>query len=123
VLLQLTRHGFTAPTFIQAQAWPIAFEGRDLVAIASTGSGKTAGFLLPAFLHIHAQRKLQQQHQEQMGVPSGAASSRRGGSRWNKAQGWGPAQPPVALVLAPTRELAQQTQQEAERLGNNIGTV
>lgn len=34
---QLTRHGFTAPTFIQAQAWPIAFEGRDLVAIASTG--------------------------------------------------------------------------------------
>jgi ATP-dependent RNA helicase DDX5/DBP2 len=121
VLLQLTRHGFTAPTFIQAQAWPIAFEGRDLVAIASTGSGKTAGFLLPAFLHILAQRKLLQQHQEQMGLP--ASNSRRGASKWNKAQSWGTAQPPIALVLAPTRELAQQTQQEAERLGNNISTA
>lgn len=51
-LLQMLKHGYTAPTFIQAQAWPIAVQGRDLVAIASTGSGKTAGFLLPAFLHI-----------------------------------------------------------------------
>jgi ATP-dependent RNA helicase DDX5/DBP2 len=48
----MLKHGYTAPTFIQAQAWPIAVQGRDLVAIASTGSGKTAGFLLPAFLHI-----------------------------------------------------------------------
>lgn len=43
---------FPAPTPIQAQAWPIAVEGNDLVAIAKTGSGKTLGFLLPAFKQI-----------------------------------------------------------------------
>ncbi|KAF6264346.1 Asp-Glu-Ala-Asp box polypeptide 5 [Scenedesmus sp. NREL 46B-D3] len=86
LLNALLRHGFTAPSYIQAQAWPIALKGRDLVAIASTGSGKTAGFLVPA---------------------------------WNKPQSWGGADrtPPFALVLAPTRELAQQIQHEAERLG------
>ncbi|GIL81487.1 hypothetical protein Vretimale_1011 [Volvox reticuliferus] len=50
--LQSARYG--APSPIQAQAWPIALAGRDLVAIASTGSGKTLGFLLPALLHIQA---------------------------------------------------------------------
>lgn len=125
--LQLLKHGFTAPTFIQAQAWPIAFEGRDLVAIASTGSGKTAGFLLPAFLHIRAQQLLQEQHAQQTGKGSKQQQQQgRGGkgwSRWNDAQAWGSEQLPVALVLAPTRELAQQTQQEAERLGSRIKTA
>jgi ATP-dependent RNA helicase DDX5/DBP2 len=127
--LQLLKHGFTAPTYIQAQAWPIAFEGRDLVAIASTGSGKTAGFLLPAFMHIQAQQALLQKHQQATGVSSKPQQQGRGGqggrgwSKWNTPQAWGAAQPPVALVLAPTRELAQQTQQEAERLGANIQTA
>jgi len=120
---QLLRHGFTAPTFIQAQAWPIAFEGRDLVAIASTGSGKTAGFLLPAFLHIKQQQALLQQQQGSSGMGQQQQQQQqrgRGGrswSKWNQPGAWGQMQPPVALVLAPTRELAQQTQQEAERLG------
>jgi ATP-dependent RNA helicase DDX5/DBP2 len=55
--LQIRRAGFSAPTPIQAQAWPIALSGRDLVAIAKTGSGKTCGFLLPGMLHIQATRK------------------------------------------------------------------
>ena len=54
---QIRRAGFNAPTPIQAQAWPIALSGRDLVAIAKTGSGKTCGFLLPGLLHIQATRK------------------------------------------------------------------
>lgn len=124
---QLLRHGFTAPTFIQAQAWPIAFEGRDLVAIASTGSGKTAGFLLPAFLHIKQQQALLQQQQGSSGMGQQQQQRGRGGrswSKWNQPGAWGQMQPPVALVLAPTRELAQQTQQEAERLaGNGIITA
>jgi hypothetical protein len=40
---------FQAPTPIQAQSWPIALAGCDLIAVAKTGSGKTLGFLLPAF--------------------------------------------------------------------------
>ncbi|KAL6627343.1 hypothetical protein ACP70R_031069 [Stipagrostis hirtigluma subsp. patula] len=42
--------GFSAPTPIQAQSWPIALKGRDIVAVAKTGSGKTLGYLLPGFL-------------------------------------------------------------------------
>jgi ATP-dependent RNA helicase DDX5/DBP2 len=53
---QIRKAGFPAPTPIQAQAWPIAMSGRDLVAIAKTGSGKTCGFLLPGMLHIQAKR-------------------------------------------------------------------
>jgi ATP-dependent RNA helicase DDX5/DBP2 len=46
--------GFSAPTSIQCQAWPMALTGRDVVAIAQTGSGKTLAFALPAMLHINA---------------------------------------------------------------------
>lgn len=46
--------GFPSPTPIQCQAWPMALSGRDLVAIAQTGSGKTISFALPAMLHINA---------------------------------------------------------------------
>lgn len=49
---QIKRAGYTDPTPIQAAAWPIAMSGRDLVAIAKTGSGKTCGFLLPGMMHI-----------------------------------------------------------------------
>ncbi|XP_021311505.1 DEAD-box ATP-dependent RNA helicase 14 isoform X3 [Sorghum bicolor] len=42
--------GFSAPTPIQAQSWPIAIKGRDIVAVAKTGSGKTLGYLLPGFI-------------------------------------------------------------------------
>ena len=55
---QIRRAGFSAPTPIQAQAWPIAMSGRDLVAIAKTGSGKTCGFLLPGMLHIQVGKAL-----------------------------------------------------------------
>lgn len=54
---QIRRAGFKSPTPIQGQAWPIALSGRDLVAIAKTGSGKTCGFLLPGMLHIQQTRK------------------------------------------------------------------
>ncbi|KAF8622568.1 hypothetical protein AX15_006916 [Amanita polypyramis BW_CC] len=81
--------GFKSPTPIQCQAWPMALSGRDMVAIAQTGSGKTISFALPAMLHINAQPLL--------------------------SAGDGP----IALILAPTRELAVQIQQECTKFGAN----
>ncbi|GER29498.1 DEAD-box ATP-dependent RNA helicase 46 [Striga asiatica] len=48
--------GFSVPTPIQAQSWPIALQGRDIVAIAKTGSGKTLGYLIPGFIHLKQRR-------------------------------------------------------------------
>ncbi|KAK9012494.1 hypothetical protein V6N11_040543 [Hibiscus sabdariffa] len=52
ILREVHNAGFSAPTPIQAQSWPIALQGRDIVAIAKTGSGKTLGYLVPGFMHI-----------------------------------------------------------------------
>ena len=89
VMSEIKRAGFAAPTAIQAQGWPMALKGRDLIGLAETGSGKTLSFLLPAVVHINAQPRLQ--------------------------HGDGP----VALVLAPTRELAVQIQAECVKFGSS----
>ncbi|KAL8097762.1 ATP-dependent RNA helicase-like protein DB10 [Apium graveolens] len=57
ILRELLQAGFPSPTPIQAQSWPIALQGRDIVAIAKTGSGKTLGYLIPAFMHLKRVRK------------------------------------------------------------------
>lgn len=54
IMTEISKMGFTKPSAIQAQAWPIALSGRDVVAIAETGSGKTIGFALPGMVHINA---------------------------------------------------------------------
>ncbi|XP_074316238.1 DEAD-box ATP-dependent RNA helicase 20-like [Silene latifolia] len=81
--------GFVEPTPIQSQGWPMALKGRDLIGIAETGSGKTLAYLLPALVHVSAQPKLE--------------------------YGDGP----IVLVLAPTRELAVQIQEEALKFGSH----
>jgi superfamily II DNA/RNA helicase len=89
-LFQIYSAGFSSPTPIQAQTWPIALQSRDIVAIAKTGSGKTLGYLIPAFIllrHCHN-------------------DSRNG---------------PTVLVLAPTRELATQIQDEVMKFGRSSG--
>lgn len=53
---QAQQAGFSAPTPIQAQSWPVAIQGRDIVAIAKTGSGKTLGYLIPGFIHLKQKR-------------------------------------------------------------------
>ena len=88
-LLDKLQQDFTSPTPIQAQALPIALSGKNMVGIGQTGSGKTLAFLLPAFLHIKKER-------ERLGR---VTPDRSGG--------------PLVLVLAPTRELAKQTEEVA----------
>lgn len=78
----LKRQNFEKPTCIQATSWPVAMSGRDLVGIAQTGSGKTLAYMLPAFVHIDKKQY----------------------NRRDRYEG------PTVLVLAPTRELAQQIQ-------------
>ncbi|XP_043706621.1 DEAD-box ATP-dependent RNA helicase 14 [Telopea speciosissima] len=57
ILKEVQHAGFSAPTPIQAQTWPIALQSRDIVAIAKTGSGKTLGYLVPGFIHLKRCRK------------------------------------------------------------------
>jgi len=85
----LKGQAYTEPTPIQAQAWPIALEGRDMVAVAKTGSGKTCGFLLPALARFARREAAPKQ--------------------------WSEAASPRVLVLAPTRELVQQIAAEADK--------
>uniref|UniRef100_A0A674BIH8 RNA helicase n=1 Tax=Salmo trutta TaxID=8032 RepID=A0A674BIH8_SALTR len=85
----LIQQNFKEPTAIQAQGFPLALSGRDMVGIAQTGSGKTLSYLLPAIVHINHQPYLE-----------------RGDG-------------PICLVLAPTRELAQQVQQVAHEYGKS----
>ncbi len=52
VLSAVTEAGYTTPTPIQIQAIPSALEGRDVLGIAQTGTGKTAAFVLPMITHL-----------------------------------------------------------------------
>lgn len=70
----LARLAITEPTQVQQSALPPALKGRDILATAQTGTGKTFAFLLPLITHLRAQAEK------------------------------------AALILSPTRELAQQTQ-------------
>jgi len=90
VMREILKQGYTEPTAIQAQGWPIALSGRDMVGIAQTGSGKTLAYMLPAAVHINHQQRL----------------SRGDG--------------PIVLILAPTRELAQQIQTVARDFGTSL---
>ncbi|XP_044047120.1 probable ATP-dependent RNA helicase DDX17 isoform X2 [Siniperca chuatsi] len=85
----LMQQNFKEPTAIQSQGFPVALSGRDLVGIAQTGSGKTLAYLLPSIVHINHQPYLE-----------------RGDG-------------PICLVLAPTRELAQQVQHVAYDYGKS----
>merc|ERR1712130_419324 len=86
--------GFEKPTPIQAQCWPVLASGRDVIGIAETGSGKTLAFTIPALAHL--------QHRT---ATEGKASK---GS-------------PRMLIIAPTRELAMQSQEVLEAAGKECG--
>ncbi|EWZ96268.1 ATP-dependent RNA helicase dbp2 [Fusarium oxysporum] len=89
VMDEVKAQGFPAPTAIQSQGWPMALSGRDVVGIAETGSGKTLTYCLPSIVHINAQPLL------------------------------APGDGPIVLVLAPTRELAVQIQEEMKKFGRS----
>lgn len=85
VLDVIRRCGYESPTPIQAQAIPCIMSGRDVIGVAKTGSGKTLAFLLPVLRHVAIQDR----------SVAGAG--------------------PIAVLVAPTRELAIQIYGEAKR--------
>ncbi|KAF1352393.1 P-loop containing nucleoside triphosphate hydrolase protein [Delphinella strobiligena] len=89
VMTEVKGQGFSKPTAIQCQGWPMALSGRDVVGIAETGSGKTLTYCLPSIVHINAQPLLS------------------------------PGDGPIVLILAPTRELAVQIQAEVNKFGKS----
>ncbi|KDP45713.1 hypothetical protein JCGZ_17320 [Jatropha curcas] len=90
IMKDIAYHGYSRPTSIQAQAITVALSGRDLLGCAETGSGKTAAFTIPMIQHCLAQSPIQ-----------------RGDG-------------PLALVLAPTRELAQQIEKEVKCFSRSL---
>ncbi len=85
--------GYTSPTPVQAQAIPVILEGRDVLAGAQTGTGKTAGFTLPLLQRLASR--------------ASASPS--------------PARHPIrALVLTPTRELAAQVEESIRTYGKHL---
>ena len=82
--------GFTTPTPIQLEAIPKGNEGRDLLAAAQTGTGKTLAYLIPLF--------------DKLVRHFGSTRPKKGG--------------PYVLILAPTRELAQQISDSATAFGD-----
>jgi len=90
MLVTLAREGLVEPTPIQALSIPLLLDGKDLIGLAQTGTGKTAAFLLPLMTHL------------------GLSAAVRAG------------QPPKALILAPTRELANQISQNVQKLAADL---
>jgi ATP-dependent RNA helicase RhlE len=91
LLRAVAEQGYTAPTPIQSKAIPAILNGRDLLAAAQTGTGKTAAFTLPLL-----QRLAVEAHPQ-------------------------PRRAPRALVLVPTRELAAQVSESVQVYGRHTG--
>ncbi|KAG1708524.1 ATP-dependent RNA helicase DDX3Y [Nymphon striatum] len=92
----ITLARYTRPTPVQKYAIPITMGKRDLMACAQTGSGKTAAFLVPILNQIY-----------ENGPPTNAPQQPRIGGRRKQF--------PLALILAPTRELATQIYDESKK--------
>ncbi|VXB29353.1 DEAD/DEAH box helicase [Enhydrobacter sp. AX1] len=102
LLKSIVATGYTTPTPIQARAIPAALAGRDLLLSAQTGSGKTAAFVLP-ILHQLSELQAKEKAAEK------TASGKRGRQQPKVVQ---------ALILTPTRELANQVQDSIRRYGS-----
>jgi len=102
ILRAVREQGYETPTPIQKQAIPAVLDGGDLMAGAQTGTGKTAGFVLPML-----QRLSMQAAPRDAGPQSGPLHGPRGRI------------PIRALILTPTRELAAQVEESVRTYGKH----
>ena len=90
LLKAIAEQGYENPTPVQEQAIPFILQGRDMLAGAQTGTGKTAGFALPILQLLHKQSPVIKPH------------------------------PIRALILTPTRELAMQVYESFKTYGKHL---
>ncbi|KAI3863509.1 hypothetical protein MKW92_015377 [Papaver armeniacum] len=94
LLKAVEKVGYKTPSPIQMAAIPLGLQQRDVIGIAETGSGKTAAFVLPMLTYISRLPPISEE---------------------NEAEG------PYAVVMAPTRELAQQIEDETVKFAHYLG--
>ncbi|KAJ0726649.1 putative RNA helicase [Helianthus annuus] len=94
LLKAVDRAGYKTPSPIQMAAIPLGLQQRDVIGVAETGSGKTAAFVLPMLTYITRLPPISEE---------------------NEAEG------PYAVVMAPTRELAQQIEEETVKFAHYLG--
>jgi ATP-dependent RNA helicase RhlE len=87
IMAGVRAQGYTTPTPIQTESIPLIMQGRDIIGLAQTGTGKTAAFVLPVMQRL-------------MRCPRGKVG---------------------ALIISPTRELAEQTCETINDLGSKTG--
>ncbi|KAF0300909.1 putative ATP-dependent RNA helicase DDX23 [Amphibalanus amphitrite] len=95
ILEIIDKVGYREPTPIQRQAIPIGLQNRDIIGVAETGSGKTLAFLIPLLVWIRSLPKMTLIEDQDQG--------------------------PYAIIMAPTRELAQQIEEESNKFGSPLG--
>ena len=108
LLRTLAALGYEEPTPVQLAAIPPLLEGKDLLAEAPTGTGKTAAFALPMLQRL----ALRLDADREAGRPADGRGIPREGTRASR---------PTSLVLAPTRELAMQVAEAVHKYGRELG--
>jgi ATP-dependent RNA helicase DDX3X len=133
--------GFAQPTPVQSHSMPVALAGLDVISVAQTGSGKTLAFMLPILKRLLEVRTPVRVERDEAsgdggggrgrgggGYERGERGGRGGGSAYGggrgsrvRPRGYGDPVAIRALVLAPTRELAQQIAAESEKFAFRTG--
>jgi len=102
--------GYTEPTPIQVAAIPLISAGHDIVGIAQTGTGKTAAFVLPILMKLAESKQTATEAHN-------ATRHRQSGRRLATEDS---ARSPRALVIAPTRELVVQIEENVRAYAKHI---
>lgn len=125
ILAGVATLGFSAPTPVQAAAIPAVLAGKDVVASAQTGTGKTAAFMLPTLQRIAVEKPggaekpdAKEPNTADKHTATAGRNAKRGGAKRDNAKRNAY---PRALIITPTRELAAQIDAVAKSVCTSTG--